>query len=95
MSRMPVPPASSNDFVLLDDQIDCAYLIDQDKLNLAKIYSSREEYVKTLPFGLNYMEVGVAWGYYSELVAKQKTPECIHLVDYFDKVLVLEKIWRV
>lgn len=90
MPRMPISPVEDDDFVLPNDQIDCAHSIDQDKLNLAKIYSSREEYIKTLPSGLKYMEVGVAWGYYADLVATQKNPECIHLVDWFNQDL---KCW--
>lgn len=90
MPRIPISPVETDDFILPNDQIDCAHLIDQDKLNLAKIYSSREEYVKTLPSGLKYMEVGVAWGYYADLVATQKNPECIHLVDWFNQDL---KCW--
>lgn len=91
MSRQPMPPINNqNDFILSNDKIDCAYSINQNQLDSAKIYSSREEYIKTLPFGLKYMEVGVAWGYYSELVAEQKNPELIHLVDWFNQDL---KCW--
>lgn len=90
MPRQPIGPVSSYDFILEEDKIDCAYPISQDQLNDAKIYTSREEYIKTLPYGLRYMEVGVAWGYYSELIAKQKNPEIIHLVDLFNQDL---KCW--
>lgn len=91
MPRKPIPPIiEKNDFVLPNDEIDCAYLIDQSQLNSAKIFSSREEYIKTLPYGLKYMEVGVAWGYYSELIAQQKNPKLIHLVDWFNQDL---KCW--
>lgn len=90
MPRQPIGPVSSYDFILDEDKIDCAYPISQHQLDNAKIYTSREEYIKTLPQGLKYMEVGVAWGYYSELVAKQKNPETIHLVDWFNQDL---KCW--
>jgi hypothetical protein len=91
MPRQPIPPVNKQDnFVLLDNEIDCAYSINQTQLNSAKIYSSREEYIKTLPNNLKYMEVGVAWGYYSELIAEQKNPSLIHLVDWFNQDL---KCW--
>jgi len=90
MPRMPISPVNDNNFILSQDQIDCAYLINQSQLNEAKIYSSREEYIKTLPVNLKYMEVGVAWGYYSDLVAKEKNPSVIHLVDWFNQDL---KCW--
>lgn len=90
MPLIPINPVNTHDFVLPKDQIDCAYQIDQNQLVSAKIYSSREEYIKTLPFGLSYMEIGVAWGYYSELVGEQKSPSIIHLVDWFNQDL---KCW--
>jgi hypothetical protein len=53
MPREPVAPLSDrNDFILPEDKIDCAYLINQNQLNSAKIFSSREEYIKTLPDSL-------------------------------------------
>jgi hypothetical protein len=36
------------------------------------------------------MELGVAWGYYSEIVAKLKTPSSIDLVDWYNQDL---KCW--
>lgn len=91
MPRQPIPPLIDNDsFILPQNEIDCAYLIDQDQLSKSKIFSSREIYIDTLPMHLDYMEVGVAWGYYSELVAEKKNPNLIHLVDRFDQDL---KCW--
>jgi hypothetical protein len=84
MARRPVPPIIGGHATRVkDDEIECAYLIDQEQLNGAKIYTNREEYIKTLPKGIKFMEAGVAWGYYSELVAQQTEPELIHLFDYF------------
>jgi hypothetical protein len=62
----------------------------QGQLDNAKVYSSREEYIKSLPFGIKYMEIGVAWGYYSELVCQQTSPSEIVLVDPFNNDL---KCW--
>lgn len=84
MAKKPVPPINGDHATRVkDDEIECAYLIDQEQLNGAKIYTNREEYIKTLPKGIKFMEAGVAWGYYSELVAQQTEPELIHLFDYF------------
>jgi hypothetical protein len=73
-----------------DDQIESGRPISQEQLNNSKIYTSREEYIKTLPTGIKYMEIGVAWGYYSELVCQQALPSEIVLVDPFDSDL---KCW--
>lgn len=73
-----------------EDEIESARPISQTQLNNAKIYVSREEYIKTLPYGIKYMEIGVAWGYYSELVCQTTDPSEIVLVDPFDSDL---KCW--
>ena len=84
MPRKPVPPlVGSEPLKVKDDEIECAFLVDQEQLDGAKIYTNREEYIKTLPKGIKFMEAGVAWGYYSELVAEHCDPELIHLFDYF------------
>lgn len=90
MPRVPISPSNNDNFILSDNEIDCAYPISQSQLNTAKIYSSREEYINTLSNNLRYMEVGVAWGYYSMLVAEKKSPECMHFVDWFNQDL---KCW--
>jgi hypothetical protein len=73
-----------------DGYIESARPIFQFQLDKAKLYSSREEYVKTLPSGIKYMEIGVAWGYYSEIVCQQAAPSEIVLVDPFNNDL---KCW--
>lgn len=75
---------------LNNDEIESARPISQAQLGAAKIFSSREEYIKTLPNGIKYMEIGVAWGYYSELVCKQTSPSEIVLLDPFNSDL---KCW--
>jgi hypothetical protein len=84
MAKKPVRPLIGDDSIRVkEDEIECTYLIDQEQLDGAKIYTNREEYIKTLPKGIKFMEAGVAWGYYSELVAQQTDPELIHLIDFF------------
>lgn len=75
---------------LQDDQIEHTPLISQDQLNNAKIFSSREEYVKHLPKNIKYMEIGVSWGYYSKLVAEECSPSAIYLLDRF---MIDSKCW--
>lgn len=73
-----------------EDEIESGRPIDQGQLNGAKVYASREEYIKSLPSGIKYMEIGVAWGYYSEAVCKEASPREIVLVDPFNSDL---KCW--
>jgi hypothetical protein len=88
MSRKPLMPTNGN-FVqpLKNDEIDCAYPISAEQLKNAKIVASREDYIDTLPSGCRYMEVGVAWGYYSEIFINQKTPKVITLLDWYNQDL--------
>lgn len=72
------------------DEIEDSPKISQAQLNSAKIYSSREEYAKSLPKGIRYMEVGVAWGYSVELFAGASEASVVHLVDWFNQDL---KCW--
>jgi hypothetical protein len=72
------------------DEIESARSISPLQLANAKIYASREDYAKTLPQSIKYMEIGVAWGYYSEVVCKESSPSEIVLVDPFNSDL---KCW--
>ena len=73
-----------------ENEIESGRLIDQSQLNSARIFSSREEYVKSLPKNIKYMEIGVAWGYYSEVVCKEVNPSEVVLLDPFNSDL---KCW--
>jgi len=91
MSKKPVRQFNINEIPnTSSDEIECAHIIDQLQLNNSHIYSTREEYVKTLPLNCDYMELGVAWGYYSEIVAKSASPSSIDLVDWYNQDL---KCW--
>jgi predicted methyltransferase len=72
------------------DEKEPARPIDQYQLSKARVFSGREEYIKTLPPSIKYMEIGVAWGYYSELVCQHASPSEIVLVDPFNNDL---KCW--
>lgn len=73
-----------------EDEIESGRPINQTQLNGARLFSTREEYAKSLPNGIKYMEIGVAWGYYSEIVCKESSPREIVLVDPFNSDL---KCW--
>jgi hypothetical protein len=72
------------------DEIEDSPKISQAQLNSAKLYSSREEYAKSLSKGIRYMEIGVAWGYSAELFAGASEASVVHLVDWFNQDL---KCW--
>lgn len=89
MAKKPVNPIiGDSNRVLGDDEIDSALPINQNQLKNTKVYASREDYIDSLPDNLKFMEVGVAWGYYSKLVADKKNPSLIHLVDRFDNEML-------
>ena len=73
-----------------EGEIESGRLIDQSQLENAKLFSNREEYVKTFPKDMKWMEVGVAWGYYSNYVCSVANPRETHLADTFDQDL---KCW--
>ena len=70
---------------LMYNEVEDSYTISPNQLKNAKIFSKREYYIETLPYNLKYLEVGVAWGYYSLLVAKEKNPSVIHLQDLYNQ----------
>lgn len=87
---MPFIPGPSNirgiqSWDIPPEQIESAVLIDQSQLNNSKLFSNRENYIKTLPQGLDYMEIGVAWGYYSKIIAENLNPLSIYLLDRYDQ----------
>jgi hypothetical protein len=87
-SRLPMPCLGPEEVKFFpDNEIESSRVLDQKQLDGAKIYSSREEYAKTLPQGMKWMEIGVAWGYYSEIVCDLANPRSTELVDLYDNVL--------
>jgi hypothetical protein len=75
---------------LANDEIESSHHIDQSQLSKTKVYANREEYIKTIPLNSDYMELGVAWGYYSDIVANLRNPSSIDLVDWYNQDL---KCW--
>lgn len=91
MPKKPIHPLKNkNEYNLGLDEIEDSYKINQLQLNDAKLYSSREEYAKSLKKGIRYLEVGVAWGYSAELFSKESEASLVHLVDWYNQDL---KCW--
>ena len=72
------------------DEIEDSPKISQTQLSNAKIFSSREEYAKSLSKGIRYMEVGVAWGYSAKLFIEASEASEALLVDFYNQDL---KCW--
>lgn len=77
-------------YVFPEGHIESGRPISQQQLANAKIFASREEYAKQLPKGMKWMEVGVAWGYYSDYVCSVADPRETYLADVYDQDL---KCW--
>lgn len=86
MPRIPVRFLSDNS----DNEIEDSDKISQDQLDGARIFSCREEYVKTLPQGIRFLEMGVAWGYSVKLVIDAARPSKVDLIDWYNQDL---KCW--
>ena len=69
--------------------VESAMEISEQQLLNAKILPNRESFIKHLQDGLRYLEIGVAWGYYTDLVC-QKNPSILDLMDTYDQDL---KCW--
>jgi hypothetical protein len=72
-----------------DDLVESAREISESQLINSKIIPSREHFIKYLPENLRYLEIGVAWGYYADLVCS-KNPSAFHLMDTYSQDL---KCW--
>lgn len=90
MPRKPIAPLNTDAGIIAKDQIDCSLPVNDNQLKNAKLFASRESYIKTLPQNIRYMEVGVAWGYYSDLVIAHSNPQSVDLLDTYDQDL---KCW--
>lgn len=91
---IPSRPLEKNEvYQFPEDQIESLRAIAQTQLNGAKLFTSREEYIKTFPPEMTYLEIGVAWGYYSDLVCKIANPKKTILLDPFTDELICWS-WR-
>lgn len=69
----------------LENEIEDSHEINQYQLNNAKLFSDRYEYINSLPEGIRYLEIGVAWGAYSKKLVEKKSTRCIHLLDTYNQ----------
>lgn len=85
---MPKKPTRS--YPLGPDEIEDSDKISQIQLNDAKLFSSREEYAKSLKNGIRYLEFGVAWGYSAQMFIDTACASHATLVDLYNQDL---KCW--
>ena len=91
MPKKPIPPFPyDKSMQLTNDEVEDSPKISQEQLTNAKLYSSREEFAKTLKQGIRYLEVGVAWGYSVALFAGTAHASIVDLVDWYNQDL---KCW--
>ena len=91
MPRRPVRMLNYDEIKqFADDEIEDSPKISQDQLGEAKLFSSREEYAKSLPKGIRYMEVGVAWGYSVKMFMDESEAISGTLLDTYNQDL---KCW--
>jgi hypothetical protein len=91
MPRVPKPPLNPDEIkYFAPDEIESAYNISQEQLINAKLFTNREEYAKSLPKGISYLEVGVAWGYSAKLFIETSSAREADLLDNYDQDL---KCW--
>ena len=57
--------------------------LDQDQCKNAKVYASREDFIKTLSHGIEFIEVGVAAGDFAEFVIDTCKPTRVVLIDLY------------
>lgn len=62
------------------------FLIPQDRLKYAKLYSSRDEFIKTLPKGITFLEAGVLAGDFSAKVIEVCSPSKSILIDPYQSL---------
>lgn len=67
-----------------NNEIEIALPISQDQLNGAKLFTSKQEYAKTLNKNISYLEVGVAWGYSAQMFIDTTNAKNADLVDLYN-----------
>lgn len=91
MPRKPVPGLRPDEFKNFNvDEIEDSPKISQEQLKEAKLFSCREEYAKSLPKGISYLEVGVAWGYSAKMFIDTAEASKALLIDLYSQDL---KCW--
>lgn len=65
-------------------EIELARHISQNQLNGAKIFTSKEEYAKTLNKNITYLEVGVGWGNSANIFISETNAVSADLLDWYN-----------
>ena len=67
--------------------------LDQEQCKNTKVYASREDFIKTLPSDIEFIEVGVAAGDFAEFIMNTCRPRRAVLIDFYDQgdVFFMEK----
>jgi hypothetical protein len=91
---MPKKPAKhmnyNEEITYNDDEIEDSFIISQNQLTNAKLFSSREEYAKNFKKKISYLEVGVAWGYSAQMFIDYAEADSADLLDWYNQDL---KCW--
>lgn len=90
--KIPDRPLRPEETVnIQEDHVESALIISPEQLANSKIIQSREYFANyCIEKGIRYLEIGVAWGYYSRVVAEGALPSVFHLMDNYDQDL---KCW--
>ena len=64
--------------------MEMAIPISQDQLNGAKLFTSKEEYAKTLNKNIAYLEVGVGWGDSAQMFIEVTRAKSADLLDFYN-----------
>lgn len=91
MPKIPRAPLGKNEIRnFAPDEIESAHNILQEQLKNTKVFSCREEYAKSLPKKIKYLEIGVAWGYSAQMFIDSAEAIEADLLDGYDQDL---KCW--
>lgn len=66
------------------NEIEIARSISQNQLNNARIFNSKYEYAKTLNKNIDYLEVGVGWGYSANIFIGETNAKSADLLDWYN-----------
>ena len=61
-------------------------IIPQDRLNNTKLYSTRYDFIKTLPKGITFLEAGVLAGDFALKVIEECSPSKSILIDPYEEI---------
>lgn len=66
------------------NEIELARPISQNQLDGARVFTSKQEYAKTLNKNISYLEIGVGWGQSAQMFIDTTNAIVADLVDFYD-----------